>query len=86
MLSNYQGDKCPIEIFDLLIKKLSDLKFFLENVESPKRLMNTSLMFVFDRDYKPKDKKSVDVKMIDIGHMEKVLEGETQDVGYIKGL
>jgi hypothetical protein len=24
--------------------------------------------------------------MIDIGHVEKVLEGETHDVGYIKGL
>lgn len=28
----------------------------------------------------------VDVKMIDIGRMEDVVENETQDVGFIKGL
>ena len=52
-------------------------------MKGAKRILNSSLMFVFDRTYSG---PSVDFKMIDIGHMEDTLSNETQDVGYIKGL
>ena len=50
--------------------------------------MNTSLLFAFDRaNYHIIDTpKLVDVKMIDLGNMWPLLDGEKTDVGYIKGL
>jgi len=76
MLTDYQGNKAPDRYFDLLMSKITDIKTFLEGINNPKRLLNTSLLFVFDRggyndsfDCPP----AVDVKMIDIGHMEKLV-------------
>ena len=85
MLSDYDGSLVG-EVVEVLVGKLRELYGFLNSGVRGKKLMNTSLFFVFDRgQYKiPNIDAIVDVKMIDIGHME-TLKTE-KDEGYLEGL
>lgn len=67
MLTSYKGVLCTRAV-QVLVGKLRAQQAFMTTVFRSKQLVNTSLFFVFDREYSSKG-AIVDVKMIDIGHM-----------------
>ena len=69
MMVDFKGKKCPVEVYDFLIERLTEIKVFFETVRNPLGFINSSLLFVFDRSSYCSDTPYVDVKMIDIGHM-----------------
>jgi len=51
MLTDYDGNKAPRVVFDLLLKKIKALRTFIASIDDSRRLVNSSLFMVFDRDY-----------------------------------
>ena len=92
MLTDYEGRKAPHAVFDLLLEKITALKEFLGTIQGSRRLVNSSLFMLFDKELftrinnGEKIEGGVEFKMIDIGEMRQLEEHQTHDIGYLKGL